>query len=82
MPKTIRRQSAGIPPDRNPVAALPYRARFDATGGNGKVHSDVERLERLEALLQAMQQTLDTQFRRMATMQAELDHLKARQRGD
>ena len=85
MPKATRRPSASVTsPPLGAEAALPYRASFDVTGGNGRVHTDTERLERLEALLEAIQQTLDTQFRRMAAMQAELDQLKTqtKQRGE
>jgi len=38
------------------------------------------RLDLIEAKLEAMQQTLDIQFTRMAAMQAELDLMKAKQR--
>jgi hypothetical protein len=38
------------------------------------------RLERVEAALEAIQQTLDVQFKRMAAMQAEIDLLRAKRR--
>jgi hypothetical protein len=37
-----------------------------------------ERLVALEETVAVMQQTLDVQFKRMAAMQAEIDHLTAR----
>ena len=49
--------------------------------GNGKsgVGSAVtDRLERVENILLTIQQTLDVQFKRIAAIQAELDHLRAR----
>jgi hypothetical protein len=36
----------------------------------------LERLDRLETVVDAMRQTLETQFRRIAAMQAQLDRLK------
>jgi hypothetical protein len=38
------------------------------------------RLARLEAAVEAIQQTLDVQFKRIAAIQAQLDHLAARSR--
>jgi hypothetical protein len=38
------------------------------------------RLERVEAALESIQQTLDVQFSRMAAMQAEIDLLRAKRR--
>ena len=50
--------------------------------GDGAVHIDpsMSRLDRIEAALELVQQTLDVQFRRMADMQAELDLMKAKRR--
>jgi hypothetical protein len=38
------------------------------------------RLERIEAAIEAIQHTLDVQFKRIAAMQAEIDLLRAKQR--
>jgi hypothetical protein len=76
MPKATRRlplgpAAAGAPsPDR-------AAARVRVTGRNGSAESDANRDARIDALLESIQQTLETQFRRIAAMQAELDHLKA-----
>jgi hypothetical protein len=37
-------------------------------------------LERIDAALESIHQTLDVQFKRIAAMQAEIDLLRARQR--
>ena len=42
--------------------------------------SRMSRLDRIEAKLEAMQQTLDVQFTRMAALQAEVDLMKAKPR--
>jgi hypothetical protein len=39
-----------------------------------------ERLARLDTAIATIQQTLDVQFKRMAAIQAELDHLSAKNR--
>jgi hypothetical protein len=53
-------------------------------GGDGdpRASSDPSksRLERVEAALESIQQTLDVQFKRMAAMQAEIDLLRAKRR--
>jgi len=46
-------------------------------GGNGAPATDAQRIERLERVIEAMQQALDTQFKRIAAIQAELDQVKA-----
>ena len=48
-------------------------------GGNGAPATDPQRIERLEKVIDAMQQALDTQFKRAAALQAELDQVKAKQ---
>jgi hypothetical protein len=40
----------------------------------------LDRLASLEAAVTSIHQTLDVQFKRMAAMQAELDHLAAKNR--
>jgi hypothetical protein len=40
----------------------------------------MSRLDRIEAALESVQQTLDVQFKRMAAMQAEIDLLRAKRR--
>jgi hypothetical protein len=42
--------------------------------------SQPDRLTTLEAAIAEIQQTLDVQFKRMASMQAEIDHLTAKSR--
>ena len=58
--------------------------RATLTGGNGSPtdgqETSVQRLERIEAMLERMQQTLDTQFHRMADIQVVLDRLTAAER--
>ena len=50
-------------------------------GGNDHVPqsraADTDRLGRIEAILETIQQTLDVQFKRIASLQAEVDLLKA-----
>ena len=61
----------------------PYRGlavRAALSGGDGHVGSVDERLDRLEHLLEKLQSALDVQFARTASIQAELDHLKAKQK--
>jgi len=47
-------------------------------GGNGATpkETDTERLVRLEHLIERVQQTLETQFQRMADLQVQLDRLE------
>jgi hypothetical protein len=47
-------------------------------GGNGATprETDTERLVRLEHLMERVQQTLETQFQRMADLQVQLDRLE------
>jgi hypothetical protein len=52
--------------------------RASLTRGNGTPEPDADRLARLEQVIEDMQQTLDTQFRRMADMQAEIDALRTK----
>jgi hypothetical protein len=42
------------------------------------VPSTAERLEQLEATLHTIELTLDIQFKRIAALQAEVDHLAAK----
>jgi hypothetical protein len=51
--------------------------RTSLSGGNGQQTRD-DRMKRLEELIEKLQGALDTQFARTASMQAELDLLKAR----
>ena len=52
----------------------------DESDGDEVPKPPASRLDRIEAKLEAMQQTLDVQFTRMAAMQAEFDLMKAKQR--
>ncbi len=59
------------------------RTREQGDGdGDARPLSDpsMSRLDRIEAALQSVQQTLDVQFKRMAAMQAEIDLLRAKRR--
>ena len=52
--------------------------------GNGHTASSVttrDRFARMEAAIDEIQRTLDVQSKRMAAMQAQLDHLTARRDG-
>jgi prefoldin subunit 5 len=51
--------------------------RVSLTGGNGQQTID-DRVKRLEESIEKLQGALDTQFARTATIQAELDALRAR----
>ena len=63
-----------------PTATPPlYLIRASLVGGNGSPATDAQRIERLEKVIETMQQALDTQFKRIAAIQAELDHVKAKQ---
>jgi hypothetical protein len=59
-------------------------AGFTFAGGNGEpaAESDAERFARIEAVLERMQQVLDTQLRRMGEMQVAIDRLLARTPSD
>ena len=50
--------------------------------GNGAVPGvpSTNRLDRMEAALESIQQTLDVQFKRLAAMQAEIDLLRPKRR--
>ena len=65
----------------------PTKARRPARGDGGAVKQETDRLDRMEATLEAFRQTLDTalseihltldvQFKRIAAIQAELDLLR------
>jgi hypothetical protein len=56
-------------------ASSPFR-NVPATGHAGST-TPTERLVRLEAIVAEMRQMLDVQFTRIASMQAEIDHLTA-----
>jgi hypothetical protein len=60
----------------------PPERRLRSGNGSAHLHSEPtpERLARLEAAVASIQQTLEVQFKRMAAMQAELDHLAAQRR--
>ena len=64
--------SKGTPPNY-----VPSLVRASLVGGNGAPATDAQRIERLERVIEAMQQALDTQFKRIAAIQAELDQVKA-----
>jgi hypothetical protein len=51
-------------------------------GGDGAVPGapSTNRLDRMEAALESIQETLDVQFMRLAAMQAEIDLLRAKRR--
>jgi len=63
-------------PERTPPD---YLIRASLVGGNGAPATDAQRIERLETVIEEMQQALDTQFKRIAAIQAELDHVKSKQ---
>ena len=69
-----------MPRLRSPAVTTPdpYRIRASVIGGNGKIDPN-ERIARLERLIEEMQQALDTQFRRIAALQAEMDLMRAKQ---
>ena len=50
--------------------------------GDARALSDpsMSRVDRLEAAIEAIQQTLDVQFKRIAAMQAEIDLMRAKRR--
>jgi hypothetical protein len=52
--------------------------RREPGDGPPKHGTQPDRLAALEATVAAMEQTLDVQFKRMAAMQAEIDHLTAK----
>jgi multidrug efflux pump subunit AcrA (membrane-fusion protein) len=43
------------------------------TGGNGQSAQELDRLARIEHLLEQLHQSLDVQFERIAQLQAQLD---------
>ena len=63
------------------TAAREYAARMGFAGGNGspKAETNSEHLARIETLLEHVQESLDTQFKRIADMQAAIDRMKAEQ---
>jgi hypothetical protein len=71
-----------MPRSRLPAATSNYLTqpvRASLVRGNGTPATEAQRIERLEKVIEAMQQALDTQFKRIAAIQAELDHVKAKQ---
>ena len=66
-------------PEQTPSNYLPMPIRASLVGGNGTPATDARRIERLEQVIEAMQQAYDTQFKRIAVIQAELDYVKAKQ---
>jgi hypothetical protein len=66
-------------PEGTPSNYLTMPVRASLVGGNGTPATDAQRIERLEKVIEAMQHALDTQFKRIAAIQAELDHVKANQ---
>ena len=66
------------PRQSEPPASTSFPVRASLSGGNGKPHSDSERIARIEALIESLQQTLDIQLRRTAAMQVELDRINAK----
>lgn len=50
--------------------------------GDARVSSDpsMSRVDRLEAAIEAIQQALDVQFKRIAAMQVEIDLMRAKRR--
>jgi hypothetical protein len=65
--------------DAPPPAYQTRVVRASLVGGNGTPATDAQRIGHLEHAIETMQQALDIQFRRIAEMQAELDHVKAKQ---
>lgn len=64
-----------------PQKQTPTRQQGDGNGDARKFSDPSKsRLERVEAALETIQQTLDVQFKRMAAMQAEIDLLRAKRR--
>ena len=47
--------------------------RASLTGDNGRSAHELDRLARIEHLLEQLQQSLDVQFERIAQLQAQLD---------
>ena len=66
-----------------PTPTRPFVKYLRSAGGSGNGNgspppeTEVERLARIEELLLRMQTTLETQFQRMADMQALIDRLTA-----
>ncbi len=64
-----------------PTPTRPFVKYLSPGNGNGNgshtPETEAERLARIEELLLRMQTTLDTQFVRMADMQARIDRLTA-----
>jgi hypothetical protein len=59
--------------------SLPSRTN---DGGKSNPTEDVQhRLARIEAALADMQQAVDFQFKRLAAIQAQLDHIAAKRNG-
>lgn len=63
-----------------PRASPPGNRASSGDGSALKPDSWSDRLESLETAVAAIQQTLDVQFKRMAAIQAQLDHLIAKGR--
>jgi len=69
--------------DASTIATSPHTTRMirdymtggngSMTGGNGSPAPEPDRLARIETMLERLQQTLDTQFERIAQIQAQLD---------
>jgi hypothetical protein len=60
---------------------VPPRRSREGGDGQSNVENRGDRLQRIEASIQHIQETLDVQFRRIAAMQAELDLLRMKQKG-
>ena len=65
------RSRAATPPAAPASRRRPIRAHL--TDGNVSPYPDADRLARVEAMLEQLQQTLETQFERIAQLQAQLD---------
>jgi hypothetical protein len=66
-------------PSPSPSPSRQYLASLGFSNGNGspKPETDTARLVRIETLLERVQGTLETQFKRMGEMQALIDRLCA-----
>jgi hypothetical protein len=62
-----------------PATPRPFVRRLDLAHGNGSPvpETDTQRFDLLEGLLVRIQETLETQFKRMADMQVLIDRLTA-----
>ena len=56
------------------------RQQGDGNGDARAFRGPSSRRDRLEAAIEAIQQTLDIQFKRIAAMQAEIDLMRAKRR--